>query len=65
MAETVTKDKKSKLPRINKKAIVAKMARVANGQWLKRARVAKTARMAEMARVTQTVRRAKMPRVAK
>ena len=32
MGETVTKDKKSKLPRTNKKAIVAKMARVANGQ---------------------------------
>ncbi len=31
MGETVTKGKKPKLPRITKMAIVAKMARVANG----------------------------------
>ena len=32
MGETVTKDKKSKLPKSNKMVIVAKMARVAAGQ---------------------------------
>ncbi len=32
MGETVTKAKNSNLPRINKMAIVAKLARVANGQ---------------------------------
>ena len=43
MDETVTKTKKANLPRFNKIAIVAKLARVANGQ---KTRVAKMVRVA-------------------
>ena len=54
MGGTVTKAKKANLPRINKMAIVAKMARVANGQ---KTRVAKMARVAN----GQRTRVARMP----